>query len=284
MRICSVSGGKTSAYLFHHYDWDHGLFALVRTSDKRCRFKDRVLASRVEDLIQMPFNGTLESDEIIHTIFDLEQCTGKRIQWVSGVTFDELIQSSSAWLPNKLHRYCTTQLKIVPMFQYWWSLGIDPVQMGIGFRYSEKEMKRMNKMKDRLNDKGYLEMRAHTGTWLTTSNKGCKYWAPIPWQQPVFSLITDKVSHDKIVAFWQDKNIRFADYNNCVHCFHRHPLLLRLMFDKEPNKMSWAKDMEDVCSGQWRSDVSYSKIQSHSPQVSLDFDDFSDCDSGYCNP
>ena len=121
MKSCtSISGGRTSAYLAANYPTDYNVFSLVRTEDPACKFPDEKLRQAVEDRIQKPFIGTLEDDLIIHTIFDLEQHLGREISWVSGISYDEVVTTKGGWLPNKLHRYCTTEMKLTPMF-YWWA-------------------------------------------------------------------------------------------------------------------------------------------------------------------
>jgi hypothetical protein len=88
--VTSISGGKTSAYLAANYPTDHNVFALVRIEDKACMFPDKKLRQQVEDRIQAPFIATAEDDTIIHTLLDLEQHIGKKITWVTGITFDEV--------------------------------------------------------------------------------------------------------------------------------------------------------------------------------------------------
>ena len=118
--VTSISGGKTSAFVAVNYPSDYNVFALVRTDDKKCQYPDAKIRSIVEDRIQKPFVGTLEDDKIITTILDLEQILGRKIDWVSGVSYDEIVTQKGGYLPNKMQRYCTTHLKIEPMF-YWWA-------------------------------------------------------------------------------------------------------------------------------------------------------------------
>ena len=87
----SISGGKTSAYILANYNADYNIFALVRTSDRQCQFPDKKLRQYVSDKIGTEFIGTLEDDIIIYTIIDLEQYTGKKIDWVTGEHFDDII-------------------------------------------------------------------------------------------------------------------------------------------------------------------------------------------------
>mgnify|MGYP003129323772 CR=1 FL=1 len=116
--INSISGGKTSAYLAANYPAEYNVFALVRTNDKKCIYPDAKVRQMVSDKIGKEFIGTLEDDFIINTILDLEQFIGKKIDWVSGKTFEECIDYKGGYLPNKIARYCTTELKTMPIL-YW---------------------------------------------------------------------------------------------------------------------------------------------------------------------
>lgn len=286
LTVNSISGGKTSAYVAANYSADYNLFALVRTEDKKCMFPDRELRKLVEDRIQKPFIGTLEDDVIIYTMLDLEQYLGTEITWVSGITYEEVLTKKGGWLPNKLHRYCTTHLKIEPMF-YWWLDNIrEPVYMRIGYRANE--VKRKQRKIDGLNKNGYEEFFGIIGTWEVGPNTGKNKWSTVSWCKPEFPLIDDQpIYKDQVNAFWNDKPVRFAELNNCVGCFHRSPLLLRKMFDKHPCKMEWfnraeIKKTKKQSKATWRSDVTYQQIKDFQPQTELAFEDFSECDSGYC--
>lgn len=276
--VTSVSGGRTSAYLAAKYPSDALVFALVRIEDERCRFLDRLIAKEVEDRIQAPFIATAEDDTIIYTMLDLEQYLGRRIDWVTGPTFEWVIANLGGWLPNKLHRYCTTALKIEPMF-YWWAdrFGIDnPVEMNLGYRANE--VSRANRMDEKLNSEGLLEMKATFEKHQNGNNK----WSTVPWQKPRYRLIEDGIYKDQISAYWSGKPVRFAQYNNCVGCFHRHPIFLRYMFDVQPDKMQWFKQQEGGPNGYWRSDVPYARIEKSMLQLQMYEDMSSSCDSGYC--
>lgn len=279
-KVVSISGGKTSAFLAANYQSDEMVFALIRTSDKRCLFPDRILAKKVEDRIGKAFIGTLEDDTIITTIFDLEQYLGRKIHWVSGDTFDDVIKTKGGWLPNKLHRYCTQFMKIKPLFE-WWSINFDdPVEMMIGFR--SNEVNRAKRMLDRVDDHGLLSFKTVVGKF-GTRNK----WSEVPWQRPSFPLIDDQIFKQDIEKFWDDKPVRFAPLNNCVGCFHRSVGLLKKMSEIHPLKLKWFADQEGEnqdgkFKGFWRSDVSYKKIIESDAQFSFSFDDETFCGSGYC--
>jgi len=277
--VNSLSGGKTSSYIAANYPADYDVFALVRTDDTNCQFPDKKLRQEVEDRIQKPFVGTLEDDVIIHTIFDLEQYIGREITWVSGKTFDEITQrKEKVYLPNKVQRFCTVEMKIEPMF-YWWAENIgEPIETRIGFRANET--RRANNMMERCDENGLSIFKATFEKHPDGRNK----WVDVPYQKPSFPLISDNVYKDKVEKYWKDKPVRFAWMNNCVGCFHKNPVLLKKMFDKHPNKLEWfaKRERESINGASWRSDVMYDDIQKWRTQMELFDEEFSECDSGYC--
>lgn len=280
-KVISISGGKTSAYIAANYKFDSLVFSLVRTSDKSCLFKDRKLALKVEDRIQKEFIGTLEDDTIIRTMFDLEQFLGKKIDWVSGITFDEVVDNKGGWLPSKMRRYCTSHMKIEPIF-YWWAkkYNFKPVEMSIGFRVTENN--RAEKMKAKLNKEGLSEFKATFGKWEKGSFVGKNKWEQIAWRKPVFPLIDDQIYKDDIENFWSNKPVQFAALNNCIGCFHRNTRLLKKQSIEHPHKFNWFIKQEQKDKGFWRDDVSYLKIrEKHFLQSEFNFPERS-CDSAFC--
>jgi hypothetical protein len=278
--VNSISGGKTSAYIAANYPADYNVFSLVRTEDKSCLFPDKKIRQEVEDRIQKPFLGTLEDDIIIYTMLDLEQFIGQKIEWVSGITFDEVVQTKGGWLPNKLHRYCTTNMKLIPIFEWWHkTLFPDPAEMRIGFRANEES--RAKRMMEKRNENGILEIKATVEKRKDGRNK----WEIFEWQVPTFPLISNGVFKDSIELFWQDKPVRFAYMNNCIGCFHRNEILLKKMSELHPNKFEWfAKQERGRENGHWRghTGITYDQIKNHHLQIELELTDFTDCDSGYC--
>lgn len=273
--VTSVSGGMTSAYVAANYPSDYYIFALVTTNDKKLLYPDAKLRQIVSDKIGKEFIGTLEDDIIIHTILDLEQFIGKEINWVVGKPFDEIIiRKDKVYLPNKTQRFCTTEMKLRPIFN-WWFLNIkEVVQMQIGYRANEE--RRANNMLSKTNSDGLLQFKE-----TFEKKNGRNKWSTIAWQKPIFPLIEDSIYKEDIVNYWNGKKVRFAVRNNCVGCFHKNPLLLKKMWDDFPDKMQWFADKE-IGKSTWRSDVNYSKIKTAFSQINLFDDDFSDCDSGYC--
>ena len=276
--VNSISGGKTSAYIASNYRADYNVFALVRTNDKRCLFPDAKLRQMVSDRLGVEFIGTLEEDVIINTIFDLEQFIGQEVHWVTGRTFDEvIIRGTKKYLPNVTQRFCTSEMKLQPLFD-WWDRNFDePVEMRIGYRANET--RRAVNMYNRMDENGFLTHKKIVGK-SKTQNK----WADIAWQKPVFPLIDDNIYKDNIEEYWRGKPVRFAYMNNCIGCFHRNEMLLRLMAEKFPEKFDWfaRQEQQGYKSRTFKNGITYDRIRSAPLATSLDFDDFTDCDSGYC--
>jgi hypothetical protein len=280
MKTCnSLSGGKTSSYIAAKYPADYDVFALVRTDDKNCIYPDKKVRQIVEDRIQKPFIGTLEDDTIIKTMLDLEQFIGRRITWVSGKTFDEIIiRKDKKYLPNVTQRFCTTEMKLQPIFDWWLNNVGEPIETRIGFRANEKS--RAKTMLNKTNKDGLTEFKTIIGK-RKTLNK----WATIAWQKPVFPLIDNNIYKDHIVKYWENKPVRFAYMNNCIGCFHRNEVLLKFMSELHPNKFNWFIEAENQTGHNvrtFKNGINYKQIKNSFSQIRLFEDDFNDCDSGYC--
>ncbi len=276
--VNSLSGGKTSSYIAANYPADYNVFSLVRTDDKKCMFPDAKIRQQVSDRLGTEFIGTLEDDTIIYTMLDLEQFIGSKIDWVTGKTFDDAIiktKKGTKYLPNKMARYCTTELKTMPILYWMYDIIKEPVIMRFGYRANET--RRAIKMMDKTDEEGYTKVKAT----FTTLKDGRNSWGEYKYCKPEFPLISDNIYKDTIEEFWNDKAVRFAYMNNCVGCWWRSPLLLKKMHNKHPEKMQWFADQE-TSKSKWRSDVKYSEILKWKTQTELFDDDFNECDSGYC--
>lgn len=274
--VNSLSGGKTSSYIAANYPADYNVFSLVRTSDKKCMFPDAKIRQEVSDRLGEEFIGTLEDDTIIYTILDLEQYIGQKIHWVTGKTFDKIIdRNGKKYLPNKIARFCTTELKTVPIFHWVYKEIKNPVLMRFGYRANET--KRAIKMMEKTDEDGFTIVKATFSKLKDGRNK----WGEYQYCKPVFPLIKDNIYKDNIEEYWKNKPVRFAYMNNCVGCWWRSPLLLKKMSNKQPEKMKWFADQETEKS-KWRSDVMYKDIIKWKTQTELFDNDFNECDSGYC--
>ncbi len=275
--INSLSGGKTSSYIAANYPADYNIFSLIRTNDIASKFKDEKIRKLVEDRLQAPFISTAEDDTIIYTMLDLEQYIGKEITWVTGPAFEDAIKNHGGYLPNKVARYCTTDMKTMPIAKWRYDNIDDDVEMRFGFRANEQS--RAKTMNDKLNERGMTEVKIVIGKTKTgTRNR----WGVIDYCKPRFPLIEAGIFKDNVEEFWRDKPVRFAYMNNCIGCWWRGPMLLKHMADKHPEKMDWFARQEEGNKGNFKSDVSYREIINYNSQFSLFDEDFSECDGGYC--
>lgn len=280
----SVSGGMTSAYLAANYPTDYYIFSLVRSSNPKSMFNDLVLKRIVEDRIGMEFIGTLEDDAIIRTMLDLEQFIGKPIQWVtSKFTYEEMVKDRGH-LPNLDTRFCTTILKLIPIFEWFYYNAQIPVQMNIGFRANETD--RAKRALEKTNQDGFSVLkhttRKHTEGWR--AEKGQNKWEEFAWQKPNFPLIEDGIYKNDILEYWKDKPVTFAPVNNCRGCYWADPLFTNweYNFTNNKNKIECFNDMEKEMGATFRKEHSFEQIINWKPQLKLQFDDFSGCDTGGC--
>jgi len=274
--VNSLSGGKTSSYMAIKYPANINVFSLVRTNDKKVMFPDKKIRKIVSDKIGQDFVGTLEMDDIIYTMLDLEQMMGIGINWLSPFTFEEVIQNSGGYLPNKVKRICTVKMKVEPIAQWLYEIGATVCDMRIGFRANE--MRRVKNMIERADENGIEHFKFKVGQ----SESGRNKWKTLPYRKTTFPLIENAIFKDTIEEYWKNKPVRFAYMNNCVGCFHRNPILLKHMSNKSPKQFDWFVDTEKKSKGTFKSDIKYDQIKNFKTQLELFDDDFNECDSGYC--
>ena len=130
----------------------------------------------------------------------------------------------------------------------------------------------------KVDDDGFTKVKA---TFMKLKD-GRNSWAEYKYCKPEFPLIDDNIYKDKIEQYWLGKPVRFAYMNNCVGCWWRSELLLKKMYEKNPNKMDWFAEQENQSKGTFKTGVTYEQIKKHKLQMELFDDDFNECDSGYC--
>jgi len=282
--VNSLSGGKSSSFIALNYPADYNVFSLVRTNDKLCEYPDKKVRQIVSDLLGCEFVGTTEQDNIIEIMLNLSEKVD--IDWITGKPFEDIIngdwnkgKNGSHYLPNMMVRYCTTELKMKPIFK-WWKDNIDEVcEMRIGFRKGEE--KRQIRMLDKLNANGNEEIKI-----VVDSSGNRNKWGMVEWRKLSFPLIDNSITQKEVQEFWnknKDVNFKKGYYNNCVGCFHRNPMFLNKMSQEHPNKMEWFSKMEEQNKpNTFIKGLTYKKIISFAPQIEMSFDDFNECDSGYC--
>ena len=279
--VNSLSGGKSSSYIALNYPADYNVFSLVRTNDSSCLYPDAKVRQIVSDLIGCEFVGTTEQDAIIRIMLDLSEKIN--IDWITGEAFENIINGSwnkgkngSHYLPNQMVRYCTTHLKMYPIFEYWKKNINEVCEMRIGFRKGEE--RRQQNMLDKLNKNGNEEIKIVVGK-KNNRNK----WGMVEWRKPSFPLIENGIDNKAIQSYWSkntDVNFPKGYYNNCVGCFHKQPILLNKMSTKHPKKLEWFASKERDRKQKWdkfRVDgLTYDKIISYNFQNELFDEDFNE--------
>ena len=249
----------------YHYPADYNIFACVTIEDKNCKPKDESIVKYVSDKIGMDFIATAESDTTLFAMRDLEQLLGKEIIWVSGLPFEKMMKKKGGALPNQQWRFCTTELKMRPIWDWWYVNIGEKVKMGIGFRYDE--MERAERLSTSF--KGVVGKRG-------TRNK----WEEIEWREGYFPLIEDKIVHYQVKK-WADKSgLIFPSDSNCVGCFHKPLQQLRKNWDDETTKMQWFANQET--NARWKKEMTYEQIKTIGLQQEFFFGTGSGCQAGFC--
>lgn len=269
IKVNSISGGKTSAFMALNYPADIELFALVCIEAEYCTPKDKGLVKYVSDKIGRDFIATAESDKTLVVVRDLEQLLGKEIKWVVGDTFEQVIEKKKA-IPNQMWRFCTTEMKMKPIFDYCQKEVGEIVEMQVGFRYDEKERGERNKG------------NTHFKTIVGQSENGRNKWAEIEWRTLSFPLIDSKTSHYEVYQWAQKSGLDFPADSNCVGCFWKPFQQLRKNWDDEPQKMRWFAEMEKKMKRQWKKEMSYSSAKRIGLQTDFFFGTGSGCQAGFC--
>lgn len=272
--VNSLSGGKTSSYMAVHYPSDYNVFALVTIEDKRCSPKDKELIKWVSDKIGKEFIATAEHDLTLNVVRDLEQLIGKEIIWLTGISFDELIKKRKA-LPNKAWRFCTTEMKMRPIWDWWYkNFYPDKVYMNVGFRYDEKHRGFDIKTGMKKPDKPFKGI-------IGKHENGDNKWLECEWVINSYPLISNQVISHRVIEWAKTTNIVFPNKSNCRGCFWKPDEELRMNWEDEPHKMQWFSEQE-IDDRTWKTGITYEKIKRIGLQQDLIFDIGSYCESGYC--
>ncbi|WP_407427653.1 hypothetical protein [Arcticibacter sp.] len=275
--VNSLSGGPTSSYIAVHYPADIEVFALCCIDNHNAgKGIDKTLMQMANDKLQKysshwpEFVATSEDPIILKTMFDLEQMLGREIIWLRGMGWEDMIRYQQA-IPNIAKRFCTTILKMWPIFYYLYMYHELPVQMRIGYRYDEKE-------------------RAETSNNVMRFTTECRYakvkkfhkWQEMVWRVGQFPLIDDKILHPHIRKYWSDKDIEFPKDSNCQNCFWKAEQQLRKNYDTNPHIMKWAAVMEALYDRTFKEKYSLLEIKNLGLQLDFLFGTGAGCQAGFC--
>ena len=268
--INSLSGGKTSSYMAVHYPADYNVFSLVCIEDKKSVPKDKKITQMVSDKLNTDFIATAESDKTLKVILDLEQKIQKEINWVSGDSFEKVITKKN-FLPNVMMRFCTSEMKMKPIFEFCQNEIKSPVLMNIGFRFDEKERGERNKD------------NTHFKT-ITGKSKNVKRnkWSEIYWRELNFPLIDNRIVNADVIKWAKSSGLVFPNDSNCVGCFHKPIQQLRKNWEDEPLKMQWFSDQEEKMNKKFKKEMSYKDIKEVGLQKQFYFGTGAGCQAGFC--
>lgn len=294
--VNSLSGGKTSSFIAAKYPANYELFSLVCIDDKNCTPKDKSLVYYVNAKLEKfipefgEFIATAEDDATLVAMRDLEQYLGKEIIWVRGKSFDDVIDlGTQTRLPSWARRYCTEQMKLEPIFRWWFNNIGEKCEMRIGFRFDEFDrMQRFFNNSDPTNFKIPVS--------CSTKGQRLQRHENFNWRFCSFPLIKDGITKQVVEDYWrkngwiggnlfeEKRQIEFPVVSNCVGCFHKKPETLCVMAAMHPEKMKWFALQEDKEMGTWLdSKVKYETFIAHSQNwIPEMIKENASCDSGGC--
>lgn len=279
--VNSLSGGKTSSYIAVHYPADYEIFALCCINDHNAgKSIDKKMRQMVNDKLEQSvifgnheeFWATSEDPKVLKVMFDLEQMIGREIIWVRGMGWETMIRWKKA-IPNLAKRFCTTWLKMLPIFQYLFHHTEFPVKMRIGYRHDEQER--------RDNFDEYFKL-PHSCEWQEKSTRWIRRWFEYHWRTGEFPLIEDMITHYHIQEFWKDKNIDFPKDSNCLNCFWKDPQQLRRNFDTDEAIMTWAAVMESIQGNTFKENLNLFQIADLPIQLDFFEGTGTGCSAGFC--
>lgn len=271
--VNSVSGGKTSSYMAVHYPADINIFAVVCIDYPKAAPKDPAVLKYCLDKLNGNFIASAERQKTLKVMMDLEQVLGKEIIWVRGKSFDQIIDEAGC-LPTWARRFCTTEMKIKPIFEYCY-FRYGKVKMQIGFRGDEP----------RRIKKGEQERMFHYP--ISCNNFGAKQqnWEHIDYSEKTFPL--RRTFHYEIRAFWEKEHPEFIFPldSNCAGCHHKPSELIKANYLEDPEILEWFSLQEKKGKfNTWHDDlIPYEQVfKTEYENLFSSLSDFTMCDSGGC--
>jgi hypothetical protein len=300
IKINSLSGGRTSSYLAIHFPADHNIFSVVCIDRPDAAPKDPAIRAFAQDKLESfaaefgEFVATAEDDATLKVMMDLEQLMGREVTWVRGMSFDKLLSDTGRTrLPSWARRYCTSTMKLLPIFLWWWQNIQEKCEMRIGFRFDE-----FMRMQNFFNNSDPTNFSIPIACKTTGQKR--QVHETFKWRYCSFPLIQAGVTAGMVDAYWMDngwlggtlfeerRQIQFPAVSNCIGCFHKKPETLAAMADIHPEKFRWFVDQELKGMGTWLDDkVTYQHIADNRLAIGLDYiaearHGGKICDSGGC--
>lgn len=284
-----------------HYPTDLNIFACVCIDYQPASPKDLSVKNYCLDKLNGNFIASAEDERTLKALMDLEQFIGREIVWVRGKSFDQIIDEAGC-LPTWARRFCTTLLKIKPIFEYcYFRHGV--IKEQIGFRYDEAHRAYKTDKKENILElinlfgevqkvvsylrETYLNRESIMKKYpIACNNFGERFQSleDIHWANKSYPMIDDRVIHKDVIQFWDGKGIDFPPDSNCQGCHHKSKLRIRKNFETNPAILNWFALQEQKGKyNTWHDDqLTYLEIfMMEFPQL-LEFGDGVACDTGYC--
>jgi 3'-phosphoadenosine 5'-phosphosulfate sulfotransferase (PAPS reductase)/FAD synthetase len=144
-----------------------------------------------------------------------------------GLPFEQVIDMKQ-YLPNRVTRFCTTELKIKPMSLYLQSLGYKHWDTAVGIRKDEPN--RYHKMKNKVKKDR--------------------------WDY-IFPLWDFNATKESVVKFWSEQSFDLkihSEHSNCDFCFLKGTKKKVAQAHLMPERLQWWIDMETKIGKRFHSD------------------------------
>lgn len=300
--VGSVSGGKTSSYMEIHYPSDIAIFACVCIDFQKAEPKDPAILNYCLEKLNGDFIASAESEKTLKIMMQLEQKLGREIVWVRGKSFDHIIDNAGC-LPTWNRRFCTTEMKIKPIFEYIYPrFGL--VNENIGYRYDESHRAYGIEKRETISElltlfgdvekvKSYIkEKYRKIDSIMTDYPLSCNIFgdrrnnlSDVLWAKKQYPLIDDRIRRIDINKYWKGfPEFDFPIESNCAGCHHKNPATIKRQFKREPEIMEWFSLQEkkgkyntwhdDVISYELKSKMNFTEL--------LEMSGYGSCDSGGC--
>ena len=222
----SFSGGRTSAYM---------LWRFIEAND-----------GLPDDCVVTFANTGKEMEHTLNFVKDCEEYWNVPIVWLQykkaekvkdrfevvdfataardGEPFTAMIEDKN-YLPNVFARFCTSELKVLPIERYMRSIGFDEFQTAVGIRADEP--RRVAKMRSK---EDYLVPLADDGTTEATI---AEFWRAQPFDLQIPN---------------------FAGFSNCDLCFLKKAKDKQLIIKHSPSRALWWANHEKRLGASFRPD------------------------------
>lgn len=241
----SFSGGRTSAYMLYQVLQAHGgkmpaeavvCFANTgKEEEATLKFVNDCSVNWSVPIVWLEY----QSENPKFKIVDFQSASR------NGEPFHEMI-TKRQYLPNAVARFCTSELKVLPIDRYFKSVGFDEYQTLVGIRADEPRR--------------VAKMRLNKDVKLTP-------------------LATCGVTESMVWDFWNNQtfDLELAKFNgasNCDLCFLKGSKILIGLVQQKPERAIWWANMENQIGGRFSKDKpTYKQMLQFTKDQTLLFDD-----------